>query len=184
MNRFLGFLGKIVYRLRGWTYDGIPEYWSAKQVVIGFPHTSLMDTVMAFAYIKIAGVRAKLLIKAEMFVWPLSILLEGLGGIPVKRDRSGGVVDTIVEEFKERDEMTLAMVPEGTRKKVTRIRTGFWFIARGANVPIVCWYLDNERKRTLWIGSFMPGENLEEDLRKLRKIYGDAGYTIPNESGR
>lgn len=171
--------GRLLYGLLGWTYEDLPDYWEKKLVVIGFPHTSNKDTAMAFAYIKIAKVKVSLLIKAEWFFWPMSVFLRSLGGVPVRRDRPEGFVGMIVEEFKKGDEFILAMVPEGTRKKITRIRTGFWNIARGANVPIVCWYLDGKAKRTRWLGKIIPGQSMEEDLQKIKKIYEEAGYNIP-----
>jgi 1-acyl-sn-glycerol-3-phosphate acyltransferase len=171
--------GKILYKILGWSYDDLPDYWTHKQVVIGFPHTSNFDTCLAFAYIKLAKVNAKLLVKQEWFFWPMSLLLKSLGGIPVRREKASGVVDMVAGEFKKRDEFVLALVPEGTRKNATRIRTGFWNIAKKAGVPIVCWYLDHERKRTRWLGCILPGESLDDDLLKIKALYEKEGYSIP-----
>ena len=163
----------------GWTYDELPDYWTDKCVVIGFPHTANMDTVRALIYIKIARVNARLLVKSEWFFFPMSILLKSLGGMPVKRDKTKGFVGSVIKEFNAQDELILALVPEGTRKNVTTIKTGFWHIAKGANVPIICWYLDNASKRTRWIGKIVPGETLEQDLLKLHILYKQAGFSIP-----
>ncbi len=165
--------------LMGWTYDKLPEYWSRKCVVIGFPHTANMDTVRALSYIKITKVNARLLVKSDWFFFPMSILLKSLGGLPVKRDKTHGFVTSVVEEFNKRQDLILALVPEGTRKNVTSIKTGFWYIAKGANVPIICWYLDNKTKRTCWLGRIDPGETLEQDLLKIKKLYEAKGYLIP-----
>lgn len=175
----LSFLGKILYRIIGWTYDDLPENWVTKSVVIGFPHTTNMDTVLALTYIKLAKVEARLLIKSMWFFFPMSLLLKGLGGIPVKRDKTSGFVDTVVEMFNKREKLVLALVPEGTRKNVSTIKTGFWYIAKGANVPIFCWYLDNKTKRTRWLGRIDPGDSLEQDLVKIQKLYQAQGYSIP-----
>lgn len=179
MKTVLSNLGKLIYRVNGWTYENIPEYWPDKQVVIGFPHTSNMDTVMAFTYIKVIKVNTKVLIKADWFFWPMSSLLNALGGIPVIRDKASGFVNSVIKEFKKRDSFSIAIVPEGTRKKTSRIKTGFWNIAKGANVPIFCWYLDNRAKRTKWVGHIMPGDDLVEDLLKIRNMYLKQGYIIP-----
>lgn len=172
-------MGRIAYKFMGWTYDELPDYWSSKCVVIGFPHTANMDTVRALTYIKTVKLNARLLVKAEWFFFPMSILLKSLGGMPVKRDKSHGFVEGVVKEFEKRDDLILALVPEGTRKNVTAIRTGFWHIAKGANVPIICWYLDNKAKRTRWIGTLTPGETLEEDLIKIKQMYEKVGFSIP-----
>ena len=179
MKSLLSWLGKILYFSIGWTYDPLPEYWDKKSVVIGFPHTKNMDTLRALTYIKIAKVNARLLVKASWFFFPMSLLLKSLGGLPIKRNKASGFVESVVNEFDKRDELVLALVPEGTRKQVTTIKTGFWHIAKGANVPIICWYLDNREKRTRWIGKIHPGESLEADLLKIKEIYEKAGFSIP-----
>ena len=178
----LHFLGRVLYFLMGWTYDPLPEYWANRCVVIGFPHTTNMDTVRALTYIKIARVNARLLVKADWFFFPMSILLKSLGGMPVQRDKSHGFVDFAVDQFNTRENLILALVPEGTRKNVTRIKTGFWHIASGANVPIICWYLDNDAKRTRWIGRIDPSNDLHKDLNKIQTLYKNAGFLIPLEN--
>lgn len=179
MKRILSIIGRALYSLMGWTYDELPDYWTDKCVVIGFPHTANMDTVRALTYIKITKVNARLLVKAEWFFFPMSIILNALGGIPVKRNKALGFVDGVVTEFKIREDLVLALVPEGTRKNVTCIKTGFWHIAKGADVPIICWYLDNQTKRTRWIGKIDPGETLEGDLLKIKELYKRVGFSIP-----
>ncbi len=179
MKSILSLLSRLLYFAMGWTYDQLPEYWSKKSVVIGFPHTTNMDTVRALTYIKLAKVDARLLVKSGWFFFPMSILLKSLGGMPVKRDKACGFVDTVVKEFDKRDKLVVALVPEGTRKNVPTIKTGFWHIAKGAGVPIICWYLDNSAKRTRWIGKITPGQSLEEDLLKIKALYQTAGFSIP-----
>ncbi len=181
MTSILSIIARFLYRLMGWRYDQLPTDWTRKSVVIGFPHTSNMDTVRALSYMKIIKVPAKLLVKAEWFFFPISILLRMLGGMPIKREKACGFVDSVVKEFKSRDDLVLALVPEGTRKKVSSIKTGFWYIAKGAQVPIFCWYLDNRTKRSMWVGKIIPGDSLEEDLLKIKAMYEKSGYTIPLE---
>ena len=171
---------KTIYALRGWTFEPLPDYWSSKQIIIGFPHRSNLDTVMAFAGFMRVNIKGHILIKNTWFFWPMSVLLRALGGIPVDRDAPGGVVGQMVTEFAERDEFVLAIVPEGTRKGVVRLKTGFWHIAKSANVPIICWYLDPVNKRTRWIGKVQPGTSLEQDLQSIAQLYEQAGFTIPS----
>jgi 1-acyl-sn-glycerol-3-phosphate acyltransferase len=179
MTSLLSWIGRLLYFFIGWTYDPLPDYWDKKSVVIGFPHTKNMDTFRALTYIKIAKVNARLLVKASWFFFPMSLLLKSLGGLPVKRNKASGFVESVVDEFNNREELVVALVPEGTRKQVATIKTGFWHIAKGANVPIICWYLDNRQKRTRWIGKIYPGESLEADLFKIKEIYEGAGFSIP-----
>nr|WP_319490368.1 1-acyl-sn-glycerol-3-phosphate acyltransferase [uncultured Desulfobacter sp.] len=178
----LSALGKLIYAGMGWTYDPLPSYWESRCVVIGFPHTSNMDTVRAMTYIKMVGINAKLLIKSKWFFFPMSIFLKSLGGLPVNRDKSHGFVDAVVKKFEENENLVVALVPEGTRKSVSTIKTGFWYIAKGADVPIICWYLDNQGKRTRWLGKIHPGDSLEQDLNKIAALYNRAGFSIPTQT--
>ena len=85
----------------------------------------------------------------------------------------------MVEIFNTRNEFLLAIVPEGTRKKVTTIKTGFRHIAKAAKVSVICWYLDNENKTARWLAEIIPGEDKIEDLIRIRDIYEKAGYRFP-----
>jgi 1-acyl-sn-glycerol-3-phosphate acyltransferase len=118
------------------------------------------------------------IIKKEGIVFPLSIVFKALGGIPVYRDSSQGTVNQMVAMFEKYDDFR-AIVPEGTRKGVRTIKTGFWHIAKAADVSIICWYLDNESKVTRWLGELTPGEDKAEDMLTIQGIYASAGYDIP-----
>ena len=85
----------------------------------------------------------------------------------------------MVTMFEKYDDFLLAIVPEGTRKGVRTIKTGFWHIAKAADVSIICWYLDNESKVTRWLGELRPGEDKAEDMLTIQRIYAGAGYEIP-----
>ncbi len=179
MKTFLSLVGKFCYMLMGWEFEPLPDYVLKKHVIIGFPHTTNMDTIRAFWGFRIVKRTGHIMIKKEWFFWPASIIFNALGGIPVVRNSPQGVVGQMVKTFEERDTFLLAIVPEGTRKGVTTIKTGFWHIAKEANVSIICWYLDNDNKITRWLGEVIPGDDKIEDLLKIQKIYADAGYKFP-----
>jgi len=175
----LNSVGRAVFALRGWTCDPLPPYWQKKQVIIGFPHTTIMDTVMAFSAFAIVKKKGHVLVRQQDFRWPYGGFLRKLGAIPVDRSQQTGLVKQMAEEFKRRDEFHLSLVPEGTRRDVQKIKTGFWYIAKEAKVPIVCWYLDSPNKRTLWAGQLIPGDSLAADLETIRVIYEKVGWKIP-----
>ena len=179
MKNIVSLAGRLLYFLIGWKFDPLPPYFSGKHVIIGFPHTSNMDTVRAFTGFRIIKRTGHIMIKREAFFWPLSILLHALGGIPVDRKAPQGAVQQMVGVFDGRDEFLLAIVPEGTRKKIRTIRTGFWHIAKGAGVSIICWYMDHETKTTRWLGEIVPGEDKMSDLIQIRDLYEKAGYRFP-----
>ena len=171
-------LGRTIFALRGWSFEPVPDYWQAKQVLIGFPHSTWADTVMAFAGFAIIRQRGQVIVKREAFVWPVSWLLKAVGAIAVDRSSPSGVVEQMVAEFAARSSFQLALVPEGTRRSGARIRTGFWHIAKAAQVPIVCWYLDGKTRRTRWVGRLVPGDDLAADLRQIKRLYAAAGLDI------
>lgn len=177
-SRTLKLLAHGIYKTRGWTFEPLPEGWQAKQVIIGFPHTTWKDTMMAFAGFALVGQKGHVVVKREAFRGPTGRLLRALGGVAVDRSSPTGLVTQLVAEFEARESFQLALVPEGTRKGAARIRTGFWHVARGAGVPVVCWYLDNKNKRTRWLGRFEPGDDLDADLRLVKKLYAEAGHDI------
>ncbi len=163
----------------GWNYEGLPDYWTGKHVVVGFPHTSNMDTIRAFTYMKIAKVKGHILIKSSWFFWPMSFFLKQIGGLPVNREKAFGTVNRLTDEFKKNDKFILSIVPEGTRKKVKKVKLGFWHIAKSADVSILCWFLDNKNKTAKWVGAINPGNSAEEDLEKIRNFYKKHGLIIP-----
>ena len=179
MKQLLRLTGKFLYYLMGWEFEPVPSYLSRKHVIIGFPHTSNMDAVRAFIGYRIAKRTGHIMVKKEWFFWPMSSVLKIVGGIPVDRKAAHGAVEQMADVFKAREEFLLAIVPEGTRKKVKTIKTGFWYIAKAADVSIICWFLDNRNKRAHWLGEIVPGENMMDDLIRIRDIYEKAGYRFP-----
>jgi 1-acyl-sn-glycerol-3-phosphate acyltransferase len=134
---------------------------------------------MAFAGFAMVRQKGHVIVKKEAFRWPLSWLLRSIGAIPVDRSSASGLVAQLAGEFARRDTFQLALVPEGTRRSGAKVRTGFWYIAKAANVPIVCWYLDAKERRTRWVGRLMPGDDLQADLRRIKAMYAAAGLDIP-----
>jgi 1-acyl-sn-glycerol-3-phosphate acyltransferase len=179
VKKMMSLVGRSLYFLMGWRLEPLPSYFSSKHVIVGFPHTSNMDAIRAFTGFWIIRRTGHIMVKKEWFFWPMSLFLKALGSIPVNRGASQGVVEQMVEIFNTRNEFLLAIVPEGTRKKVPTIKTGFWHIAKAAKVSIICWYLDNENKTARWLAEIIPGENKIEDLIRIRDLYEKAGYRFP-----
>ncbi|MCX5827700.1 MAG: 1-acyl-sn-glycerol-3-phosphate acyltransferase [Deltaproteobacteria bacterium] len=179
MKQILSLVGKLLYFLMGWRFEPLPPYISRKHVIIGFPHTSNMDAIRAFIGYRIIKRTGHIMVKKEWFFWPMSVVLKIVGGIPIDRNSSQGAVEQMADIFNGRNEFLLAIVPEGTRKKVKTIKTGFWHIAKAANVSIICWFLDNKNKRARWLGEVIPGDNMMNDLIRIRDIYERAGYIFP-----
>src|ERR1043165_6611095 len=129
-------LGSLALKLLGWRIEGdIPDH--PRMVVIVAPHTSNWDFAVGLAARYALRLDASWLRKHTVFRWGLGRHMPASGGIPVDRSSSHDVVAHTIEEFSSRPRVVLVIAPEGTRKRVARWKTGFWHIAKGAEVPIL-----------------------------------------------
>ncbi len=167
------FIGRSVIRIWGWRFSGeIPSV--AKGVVIVAPHTSNWDFLLGIAGVFAVGVKVAFLGKHTLFRGVSGAIMAWLGGIPVDRRASSGVVEQTVELFGTRDQLLLGLSPEGTRSRVERWRTGFYHIARGADVPILPISFDY-RTRVITFGNpLMPSGNVESDIGRLKEFFAGA----------
>lgn len=151
----------------GWRVTGrIPDV--PKLVIIAAPHTSNWDFVVGLAAKLALRLRVTFLGKDTLFRFPLGVLMRRWGGIPVDRSSSHDVVDAIVQEFARREQMVLAVAPEGTRKPVARWRTGFYHIAHGARVPIVPVAFNFEAQEIQILDAFETTGDVDRDIAALR----------------
>lgn len=175
-------LGKTFFKAIGWTYEIAPDALNdPKQVVIGFPHTTNMDTVRAMALLNILDLPYHILVKQELFKPVLGQVLGGLGCIPVDRKNSKNIVQQMVEEFAQHARFTLVIAPEATRGKNGEkppIRTGFWQIAKAASVPIVLMLADNQQQKGLILGKIYPSGDMQADLQQIQAIYAEHGIHV------
>jgi len=158
---------RFIMRLFGWHIEGtIPESLH-KYVVIAAPHTSWWDFFVGLLARAAIDRRILFLAKNSLFKPPLGWFMRWLGGYPVDRSKNTKLVDQVITLFNQKSELALSIAPEGTRKRVTEFKTGFYYIARGAKVPIICVRLDYGNKKVTFSPPFYPTENAQEDLRKL-----------------
>jgi 1-acyl-sn-glycerol-3-phosphate acyltransferase len=168
----IAWLARALLRLIGWQIEGgVPNL--PKFVIIGAHHTSNWDGLLMMVAAQALRVRLHWMGKDSLFRFPLGILMRALGGIPIDRSAKRGVVEQMVLVFNERERLVLVIAPEGTRRKVERWKTGFYFIAQGANVPIVLAYPDYQR-RVVGIGPVIdPTGDAEKDIAEMRAFYND-----------
>ena len=161
-------------RLSGWNIDGeLPDL--PRFVIIVVPHTSNWDFFAGLACDLALDMNASWLAKHSIFKWPWAGLLKSLGGIPIDRRSAHNVVAQVADEFVRRDQLVLAITPEGTRKKVSAWKSGYWHIARAANVPIVPVGLDFRRKAAVIGEARYPTESIEADEAVFKAFF--AGIT-------
>lgn len=169
-NRFTRWLGRTFLRTFGWRIVGtLPDV--PKLVMIVAPHSSNWDGIWGMAAKIAMGFQVRVLGKAQLFWWPLGPLLRKLGVIPVDRARAHGTVEQAVSMIRKADRMWYALTPEGTRKKVTKWKSGFWKIAHEANVPILMAYFHYPEK-VVGIGDlFYTTGDAEADIAAIREWY-------------
>ena len=165
-----GFSKFIYNKILGWRVSGDFPVLS-KCVIAVAPHTSNWDFLIAkLAYASI-GRTANFLIKAEWFVFPFNLLFRSMGGIPVTRDKNSSLTDTLAAEFGKRDQMQLAITPEGTRKPVHEWKRGFYYIAFKAGIPILLVGLDYAKKEAISLGLIYPSGDYDKDIEEIKSRY-------------
>ena len=159
--------GRAILQLIGWKLVGeIPN--EQRMVVCAAPHTSNWDFFVGLPVILAMDIKASIMMEKEAFIWPLSGLWAWIGFIPVDRKAPRGVVGSIVNEFSEKEQLWLAIAPEGTRAKAKKWKTGFLSIAEGANVPIMLVSWDYPSK-TIQFGPMMTTSgNRQQDLLDIQ----------------
>lgn len=173
---------RFVMGLFGWTLDEVvPNY--PKMVVVGAPHTSNWDGVILVAAALALRVRLLWLGKHTLFRPPLGGLMRLAGGIPINRQTTRNAVEQAVQAFNERERMVLVVAPEGTRGKVDHWKTGFYYIALRAGVPIGLGYIDYARKRAGIPAAFMPTGDIYADFEIIRAFYQDKRAKHPEKVG-
>lgn len=157
-------------RALGWRIEGgIPDL--PRFVVIVAPHSSNWDFVVGAAAMFALDLRLSFLGKDALFRGPLGPLMRAMGGIPVDRSSSHGVVASAIEAFGAREQLVLAIAPEGTRKAVERLKSGFLHIARGAGVPILLATIDGA-SRSIRLGPLVEATaDARHDLERIERHY-------------
>ena len=173
-------LGAAFLRLTGWRLEGGLPGWVDRAVVIAAPHTTNWDLPYMLAVSWALGVRPAWLGKRELFRGPFGALMRWLGGVPVDRSRRGNLVEQAADRLRRTPGLFLVVPPSGTRSRAPHWKSGFYHIARAARVPIVCAFLDYERKAGGIGPVFVPSGDLGADMERLRVFYRDVRGKYPD----
>lgn len=159
-------------RITGWHVVGkIPP--GGKFVLIGAPHTSNWDFPFGLAALYIFGLKVSWLGKDSLFKKPFGGIMRLLGGIAISRDNAHGVVEQMAQRFQDSKKLVVLVTPSGTRAKREYWKSGFYRIARAAQVPILCGYVDFKKKEACLGLSFVPTGSVKEDMARIRAFYKD-----------
>ena len=180
VNKLLRGLSRAVLRLQGWQVQGSLPPEAAKCVVIAAPHTSNWDLPYTLMVAFCLRLRIYWMGKASIFRGPFGPLMRWLGGIPVDRSKNNNLVAASAAAIVAAEgPLQLVVPPEGTRGKTRHWKTGFYFIALQAQVPIVLAYMDYARKVSGLGPVFVPTGDVEKDMLEIKRFY--AGIRGRNE---
>ncbi len=172
---------RFILRLFGWKVIGELPKGVRKAVIIGAPHTSNWDFVIAFFSYKALGFKAITLMKKEMFKFPFGGIMKMLGSMPVDRRPGNTVVDEAIEMMKNADDFIITITPEGTRSKVEEWKSGFYRIAMGAGVPLFLGVANYKDKEAGILGEFKITGDFEKDIVEIKKRYKKEWAKFPEK---
>jgi 1-acyl-sn-glycerol-3-phosphate acyltransferase len=156
--------------LTGWQFEGaLPT--EKKYVCLAVPHTSNWDGLLLVSVLQSMGIEMEWMIKDSWVKSPLGPALRRLGAVAVDRSRNTNVVQQMIAEFQKRDRFALGIPPEGTRGRAEHWKSGFYHIARGAQVPVVPGYLDFRRRRAGLGPAITLTGDVRADMDRIRAFY-------------
>lgn len=168
-------LAKIIYhKILGWKFTGNTSFSKdsvKKAVIISAPHTSYSDFFIGLYLRKILDVKTNFVGKKELFTWPFGYYFRWVGGVALDRTSGQNKVEAIAKFFDNKEEFRLTLAPEGTRKKVADWKTGFYYIAQKANVPVIMFTLDFEHKTNHISEPYYLTNDFEKDMAFMKNFF-------------
>ena len=167
-------LARIVFfRLMGWKIEG--EFPFLKKLIIAvYPHTRSMDFVIGLLTRSVLNEKISYVGKKELFNPLTGWFFRVLGGTPVNRNSNENKVSAIAKIFKEKDTFRMAIAPEGTRKKVDHWKTGFYYIALEAEIPILLVHFNYPYKKISFLKLFYPTGDMVKDIKEMKAYFKKA----------
>lgn len=168
--------------LCGWEVDPyVPEH--EKYVLVVAPHTSNWDFPFGYLAKTVLGLHLSWVGKHTLFRWPYGWLMRWLGGISVDRRARHNVIQQLADVFARRERLVIAITPEGTRGYTPGWKSGFYYTALAAKVPLALAYIDYSRKRMGIAEAFVPSGDIDADMDRIRAFYADKHGRYPRNKG-
>ena len=165
-------LSRALLRLLGWRVEGALPDNATRSVLIAAPHTSNWDLPYTLLVAFALRLNIYWMGKQGIFRAPFGGLMRWLGGIAVNRSQSTNLVAASAQALRESPgPAQLVVPPEGTRSKVRYWKTGFYYIALEAGVPIILAYMDYEQRRSGLGPVFVPTGDIERDMLTIKAFY-------------
>ena len=183
-NRFLRpffhWFARFSLFILGWETQGrMPDL--KKAILIAAPHSSNWDFVYFLLIIFKLKIPVHWMGKASMFIWPFKDLLKRLGGIPVDRSKKTNLVETMGRTIQRADHMIITIAPSGTRQQGGQWKSGFYHIANLAQIPLICGFVDYEKKQGGIGPLFVPTGNMDKDIQAIQAFYKDKTGKHPGQ---
>lgn len=166
------FCNWLLYKQLGWTNHVTVDH-PDKFIICLAPHTSNWDFFIGQLYMRSQGMKINFLMKKEWFFWPLGPLFRRMGGIPVYRAKHTSMTDALAETAQRHEAFRLCVTPEGTRSLNPEWKKGFYFIALKAQMPVLLYGLDYEKKLIQCTRSFVPTGDFENEMREVKLYFKD-----------
>ena len=174
------FCAWLLYKKLGWTKEVTVEH-PDKFIICLAPHTSNWDFVLGQLYSRAENMKINYLMKNEWFVWPLSIFFRKTGGIPVYRQKHMSMTDTLANAALKAKTFRLCITPEGTRSRNPDWKKGFYFVAAKANIPVLLYAVDFEKKQIRCTKSFVPNGDVETEMVMIKQYFADCKGKYPEK---
>lgn len=171
----LRWISQTTLNVLGWKVKGDPSNEIKKKLYIVVPHTSNIDFFLGMLVKWAKGIKVNFLGKKSLFFPPLGWLLTYLGIVPVKK--KSNQIDEIIRLYKTRETMSFGLAPEGTRSRVEHLRTGFYHIAYGAQIPVIMVTFDFKNKVVTFREPYYVSDDKDKDMAYIQDYYeGVVGY--------
>ena len=181
VNTLLRGISHVVLKIIGWRVVGeLPD--KHRFVGIGAPHTSNWDFALMLLAIFVTRMDAHWMGKDALFPKGFAWFVKWMGGISIDRSQANNTVEQMIEHFNGHDELIVIIPPEGTRRRVTEWKTGFYHIAHGANVPIVLSFIDASTKTMGFGEHFVTTGDVDKDMKLIRAFYATKQGINPKNS--
>ena len=159
-----------ILKWAGWSVEiTVPDY--PKAIICVAPHTSNWDFIVGELAIRSVGRKAGFMMKSSWFFFPLGPIFRALGGIPVDRSRKTSLTEQMAQRFNEREQFLLTITPEGTRKANPEWKKGFYYIAKGAHVPVLLMGFDFPTRTLSITRELNMSQDVEECIREMKEHF-------------
>ena len=181
-NAITRWIGAKILKMIGWKITGrLPD--EKKAIIIGAPHTSNMDFIIAMGAMLSVGLRFSWMMKREAFFWPLGGLWKKMGGVPIDRSKKSDITAQMAEWFRDNDNVWLGITPEGTRSKVPAFKKGYLRVAYAANVPIFVVGINGATKEVVLDKVWNLTYDTEKDNKAIKRYYDKMFVGVRPENG-